>query len=131
LAARVLVGALLGFACAAAILATRLYLWGDRADQIGAPTWGDIFEAARSYGILLGALYFPLAAATLLEKENLALAALTGAVATTFAGTIAFMLGGHSVVAFGASVGFWFTCAGIYRRHKRNEKAVGFDSYFR
>jgi hypothetical protein len=131
LSIRVLVGGALGYACTIAILAARVYVWGDRSDAYYTPTWPAILEAARSVGLILGAIYYPLAAATLLEKENLIYATLTVTVAAIFTGTIAFVVGGSSMVALGASIGFWFTCAAIYRRRGRNEQAAGFDSYFR
>jgi len=131
LSARVLIGGALGYACTVAIFATRLYVWGDRVDPSDAPSWPAILEAARSFGVVMGAIYYPLAAVTLLAKENMPRATTTVAIAAIVAGTVGYISGGPGLVATCASIGFWGLCAGIYRRGLRNDAAAGFQSYFR
>ena len=131
LSTRALIGALLGSACTVAILAGVIYIWGDRFEQKVMPTWSAILAARQSIGILLGAVYYPLATATLLERENLPLATIAVMIAAIAGGMVAAALGGPSAIVVGASIGFWSLCATLYRNHRRSDAGAGFQSYFR
>jgi len=123
----VVVGAALGFACAIVILTARAMMWGD---QFG-PVDGAIWATAYAHGALFGAIYYPLARSTLLEKENPFGATVAACLGAVVIGIIGFRFAGPAPPAISASIGFWGTCAAIYQRRKRDRNQTDFGSYFR
>jgi hypothetical protein len=123
---RILAGAVLGFGCAIVILIAREILWGDVSVENNV--WQVVYTRG---GAVLGAIYYPLAWLTLLEKENQVPATIAVCLPTIFLGLVGYSFGGPGITAIGASVGFWGTCASIYQRRKRDRNRADFGSYFR
>ena len=124
---RMAIGAVAGFVCALIILKVRVALWGD----LFGPSPADIWRAAYSRGALLGALYYPLAWLTLLEKENQGNALVAACVGTVLIGIVGFRVAGPATSTIAASVGFWGACAAMYQRRRRDRNRADFGSYFR
>lgn len=123
---RVVTGAGLGFACALAILFARTFVWGDLFGTASP----DLLSAAYR-GALLGAIYYPLAWLTLLEKEKQLNATIAVCIGTIVIGIVGFRFGGAGMTGAAASVGFWGTCAALYQRRHRDRNRADFGSYFR
>jgi hypothetical protein len=122
-----LIGAALGFACAVVILAAPTWIWSDAIGPPGADIWWTAF----SHGALFGAISYPLARLTLLEKENQVNATIAVCAVGVVFGLIAFRLGGPSIAGIAAPFGFWAMCALIYQRRMRDRNRSDFGSYFR
>jgi len=123
---RVVIGAVLGLVCAVAILVVRALFWGDVSID------NNVWEAAFLRGAaLFGAIYYPLAWPTLLEKEDKVTATSAVSLVSIAFGVLGFGLSGPGSTAIAASVGFWGSCAAIYQRRKRDRNRSDFGSYFR
>lgn len=115
----------MGVASALAIVFTRLFVW---RDLFGAGS-GDLTSAAYR-GAILGAIFYPLARLTLLDKENQLYAAIAVCVGTIIFGA-GLKYAGPGMTSVAASLGFWASCAALYQRRRRDRNRADFGSYFR
>jgi hypothetical protein len=124
---RVVIGAILGYVVALAVLFTHVWLWGDTFGVDKA----DIWRAAYHTGATLGAISYPLAWLLFLKGENERGAMVAACISAYILGVVGIWLVGPRMPGVAATVGFWGTCAAIYRQRRSSKRGAGFQGYFR